>query len=316
MEGAFAKILLLAAMIPTVSLAAKSDFQSAGAARLLPAAGEISGWASGGPPESYEGEGLYGYINGGSEIFLQYGFKRVDVGRYKKESGGAGPEVTVDLYRMGSPLDAFGIFSVRRQGGEKTLDLGHVPNWISESQASLAAGVYFVNIIGFETQSEDIPAFARLLAKKLAAPGEKPCELDGAGRAWSVFPLKNLLPDTVRLIKGPLAAREESEFLAPDFWKFAAGTVAASAKYAPDGRKLIVVDFANAPSGLMTDVRKVFAEYLTDIREEGGMLSAKNGLGHVYLCAAQGRRACLVFGKKDAAAARILMAEALGNGSL
>ncbi len=316
MERAFAKILLLAALMPTVSLASRSNFQTAGAARLLPAAAEISGWISGGPPESYEREGLYGYINGGSEIFLQYDFKRADVGRYKKERGGAGREVTVDLYEMGSPLDAFGIFSVRRQGGEKALDLGGVPNWISESQASLASGVYFVNIIGFETQSEDMAAFARFLAKKIAAAGEKPCELDGAGNPWSAFPKKNLLADTIRFIKGPLAAREESEILAPDFWIFEAGTIAASAKYAPDGRKLIVVDFANAPSGLMTNVRKLFAESLTDIREEDGLLSAKNGLGHVYLCAAQGSRACLVFGKKDEAAARILMAEALGNGSL
>lgn len=285
--------------------------QATDVGRLLPAAAELPGWISGGPPERYEREGLYRYINGGSEIFLQYDFRRVDVGRYKKGDGGAGQEVTVDLYRMDSPLDAFGIFSIRREGGEKTLGLEGVPHWVSESQASLAAGVYYVNIIGFGTQNEEMAVFARLLSKKLTAAGERPFALTGALGPWSAFPREGLLNDTLRIVKGKLAAQEESEILAPDFWNFAGGTVAASAKYGPDGRKIIVVDFAAEPDGIGGDVRSVFKEYLVDIREEGGVLSAKNAVGHVFLFASRGRRAALVFGKKDEAAARALLAAVL-----
>lgn len=294
-----------------VSFAVGSVFQTDDVTRLLPAASELPGWISGGPPESYEREGLYGYINGGSEIFLQYSFRRVDVGRYKKGEGGAGQEVTIDLYRMGSPLDAFGIFSISRQGGEMTLGLEGVPNWISESQASLAAGVYFVNILGFRTKDEDMAAFARLLAKKLMAAGEMPISLAGVLGPWSALPREGLLRDTVRIIKGTIAAQDESEILAPDFWKFAGGTVAASAKYAPDGGKLIVVDFAAEPIGLGDLVRGLFKEYLADIREDSGILSAKNGLGQIFLFGSRGRRAGLVFGKKNEAAARVLLAAAL-----
>jgi len=311
MKRSFLGMSWLAAGILVISFAGGTGFQAADVARLLPAASELPGWVSGGPPESYEREGLYGYINGGSEIFLQCDFRRVDVWRYKKGDGGAGQEVTVDLYRMGSPLDAFGIFSIRRQGGEKTLGLEGVPNWVSESQASLAAGVYYANIVGFGTQSEDIAAFSRLLSKKLMAAGERPFALAGALGPWSAFPRGGLLNDTLRFIKGKLAAQEESEILAPDFWKFSGGTIAASAKYAPDGRKLIVLDFAAEPSGIREDVKGVFKEYLADIQEESGVLSAKNAVGHIFLFAAHGRRAVLVFGKKDGAAARALLATAL-----
>jgi len=278
--------------------------QDPGAARLLPSPSELPGWASGGPFENYEREGLYGYINGGSEIFLQYDFRRVDVGRYKKGEGESVREVTVDLYRMGSPLDAYGIFSISRGGGEKAIDIGGIPNWISESQASLAAGSYYVNIIGFGTGEADITAFARLLSRKLAAAGATSLSLAANVGPWSALPPNGLLRNSVRFIRGNLAAQEESEILAPDFWKFAAGTVAASARYAPDGRKLIVLDFVAEPSELPDDVRGVFAEYLTDIQEETGVLSAKNSAGHIFLFAARGRRAALVFGKKDEAAAR------------
>lgn len=277
----------------------------------MPASAELPGWAAAGPSEHYEREGLYGYINGGSEIFLQYDFRRVEAGRYKKINGETGPEVTVDLYQMGSVLDAYGIFSIRREGGEKTLDLGGIPNWLSESQASLASGVHYVNIIGFETKAEDLAAFARLIAKKLQAAGNKPIALAGTAGPWTALPRDGLLPDTIRFIKGKLAAQEESEILAPDFWKFAEGTLAASAKYGLDARKLIVVDFAAEPAGLAAGVKNVFREYLANLREEGGILSAKNSAGHIFLFGARGRRAALVFGRADEAAARALLAAAL-----
>ena len=275
-------------------------------ARYLPASGEVAGWISAGPPESYEREGLYGYINGGSEVFLQYDFRRVDVGRYRTAGGGEAREAAVDLYRMGSPREAFGIFSIRRGGGENAIDLGDIPNWISESQASLAAGVFYVNIIGFGTREEDLAAFVRHLAGKLAAAGEQPFRPDAVPGPWSVLPRDGRLGDTLRLIQGDLAAREESEILAPDFWKFSEGTTAASAKYAPDGRRLIILDFGADPTGLPDDVRRMFGEYLTDVRLEGGVVSARNGAGHLFLFAVRGRRAVLLFGKKDENAARSL----------
>jgi hypothetical protein len=156
-----------------------------------------------------------------------------------------------------------------------------------------------------------VAVFARLLAKKLRTAGEKPISLAGTPGPWTALPRGGLLLDTIRLIKGNLAAQEESEILAPDFWKFAEGTIAASAKYGPDGRKLVVVDFAADPAGLKDGVTAVFKEYLKNLRDEGNGLSGKNEAGHAFLFSPRGRRAALVFGRADESAARALLAAAL-----
>jgi hypothetical protein len=110
-----------------------------------------------------------------------------------------------------------------------------------------------------------------------------------------------------------LAAQGESEFLTPGFWKFAEGTEAASARYSPDGRKLVVIEMSSASPSLHDGVRGIFAEYLIDVKSEDGILSAKNSGGHVFLFKAAGRHAALAFGRQDAAAAKALLERAFGK---
>jgi hypothetical protein len=280
---------------------------------FLPAPAWLAGWTASGPPEHFEREGLYGYINGGSEVFLQYGFRRVDVGRYRKGSGEALPEVTADIYLMGSDLEAFGIFSIRREGGDRTIDLGGIPNWVSGAQGSLAAGPYYINLVGFQTNDEDIAHFVGVLGENLRKAGHQgfaPASLPGP---WTKLPSIAIRPDSVRVIRGPLAARDESELLASDLWDFAGETSAASARYGPDGRKLIVVESKGPTAGLLDGMRGLFAEYLKAVKVEDGVLSGMNELGHMFLFATKGRMAALVLGRADATAARVLLDAALAR---
>jgi len=307
-KRALPRILAFALAAASIFGQAGSSPQTSAAAPFLPAASDLpAGWTAAGIPEFYEGEGLAGYIDGGAEIFLSYDFRRVDVGRYVQGGGDGAKEIVVDVFRMGTPLDAFGIFSIRREGDEPTLDLGGSPNWVLPPQSALAAGPFFVNIVGFATTGEDMAGFVRLVWKKLAAAGNRPFSPSGEAGLWAALPRDGLLPGTIRYLKGPLAAQAESEILAPGFWAFAAGTEAVSAKYEPDGRKLVLLDFKADPAGLPSRVRDVLAAYLQDVKIQGEVVSAKNGAGHVFLFAGRGRRAALVFGKKDEAAARSLL---------
>ena len=279
---------------------------------LLPPASELpGGWMAASPPEIYEREGLYGYINGGSEIFLQYDFRRVDVGRYRKDEAGRTKDITLDVFRMGSDREAFGIFSIQRQGGEQSLDLGGAPNWVSPSQASLAAVPVFVNLVGAETSAEDMAEFLRLVGKRLSDAGHRPFRPEGHPGPWTGLPRKDLQEDTIRYIQGPLAAQGESEILAAPFWGFGSGTAGASARYSPDGRKLVLLEFPAEPAALLEPVRGVFAQYLTEVRAEGSVLEGRTAAGQVFLFGQRGRRAALVFGKKDGHGARALLAETL-----
>lgn len=57
---------------------------------------------------NYEGEALYGYMNGGSDLFLEYGFKKLTVKNiiYNNFS------YSMEIFQMDTPVDAFGIYSI------------------------------------------------------------------------------------------------------------------------------------------------------------------------------------------------------------
>jgi len=100
----------------------------------LPADGDIPGWSRVTEPEQYEADNLWEYINGQADFFIDYGFVRVDTAEYRndQESG----SVVLEVYRMGRPQEAFGIFAAERTRDDRPLEIG--------------AGAYLgTNVLGF-----------------------------------------------------------------------------------------------------------------------------------------------------------------------
>jgi hypothetical protein len=80
---------------------------------ILPPPGLVKGWTYAAPPESFDPETLYEYIDGKARAYLDYGFVRLD---HVQFSPSTQPDllIDVDLYDMGSPVGAFGIYSLER----------------------------------------------------------------------------------------------------------------------------------------------------------------------------------------------------------
>lgn len=57
---------------------------------------------------NFEGDALYGYMNGGSDLFFEYGFVSLNVLEVKFE----GFDYTVETYTMADDYAAFGIYSI------------------------------------------------------------------------------------------------------------------------------------------------------------------------------------------------------------
>ena len=76
---------------------------------LLPDAAHLPGWKVVEGPVSYGPDRLYDYLDGGAERYLGYGFRELVHLRFQL---GEDPLtcVTVDLYDMGGPAGAFGLF--------------------------------------------------------------------------------------------------------------------------------------------------------------------------------------------------------------
>ena len=56
----------------------------------------------------FTGTGLYGFMNGGADLFLEYGVKKLTT----RDLVYLNEEYTLDIYEMPTPEDAYGIYSV------------------------------------------------------------------------------------------------------------------------------------------------------------------------------------------------------------
>lgn len=93
---------------------------------------------------------LYGYINGGAELYLEYGFDTLVVTELVCE----GRDIKVEIYRMKDPEAAFGIFSVSRfrcNGGPGLTE--HICR--SAYQLQFCKGPFYVSIINDTGTKED-----------------------------------------------------------------------------------------------------------------------------------------------------------------
>lgn len=61
-------------------------------------------------PDIYSKQSLWGYMNGGSDLYFEYGFKKLVVQQIKIGNR----SYTFRMFEMGSPKEAFGIFSIHR----------------------------------------------------------------------------------------------------------------------------------------------------------------------------------------------------------
>lgn len=71
----------------------------------------VNGW-HGSAWVTYTQSNLYDYIDGGAELYISFGFKSLWSRRYQRPDG---PEITVDVFDMGTAASAFGIFSHGRE---------------------------------------------------------------------------------------------------------------------------------------------------------------------------------------------------------
>lgn len=86
-------------------------------------------------------DGLWGYINGGADLYLEYGFEQVTV--QEVQIGKAAYKV--DIYRMDSPEAAYGVYSVSRFRCRETNVINHT-DCSTPYQYLAAKGNYFLSV--------------------------------------------------------------------------------------------------------------------------------------------------------------------------
>jgi hypothetical protein len=169
-----------------------------GIAALLPSETELpEGWKIADSARVFTGRQLYEYINGGADLFFEYGFEEVAAGQYLTPDDRA---VFINIHRMSDPVAAFGIFSVTRREEYRPVVIGTV-GARTDYQQIFCHGSYYLEAQLMETDSltqRGMEYLCRAVDKKLEA---EPARLP---EALGLLPAKDLTPDSRVLVRGPL----------------------------------------------------------------------------------------------------------------
>lgn len=132
---------------------------------------EAGGWKWDGKEMNHDSGTLFKYIDGAAELYLAYGFQSLTVRRFEKSNR---PPLIVELYKMASSEDAYGVFSFEHQ--DEAVGIGQG----SEFGGGLLRfwkGKYFVSIYaegeGAEVES-GILATGRGVANSIRDAGPEP----------------------------------------------------------------------------------------------------------------------------------------------
>jgi hypothetical protein len=188
----FLLVLLFLLVLPLIALAA-GDMED-----LLAPISCSAGWKIDGKPVFYDRETLSDRINGEAELYMPYGFDHMAAARYTfAKSPGAGMDV--EIYRMGSLLDAFGMFANYRQKEGRSLSAGAESN-LSGSQLFLYQGRHFVHIQVTGSDVADQEALAecgKTVASRISGNSNRPPELAAFDRPEIVKGTERYLPQSL-----------------------------------------------------------------------------------------------------------------------
>ena len=128
----------------STSLAAGESFAAAQTVAILPAVPEpgfAPGWAKAGPLRTFRGQDLFNQIDGGAELFLEFGFSKLRLQAYARGKA----ELTLNAYEMESAASALGIY-LMKMGRETPFPEIAARNSSEEAQMTIVKGKYFVQV--------------------------------------------------------------------------------------------------------------------------------------------------------------------------
>ncbi len=154
-----------------------------------------SGWELAVDVRQFTAENLYELIDGRAELYISYDVVGLTFASYRNRTE-PGEYIDVGIYDMGTPTNAFGIFSVERSGGEPALDIGRA-GYRSDANYYVWKGRYYIRVVASQA-TEQLQRIGLELATNAAGLVQ-----DGGGPVWGLtaLPQTGLVPDSVRYFK-------------------------------------------------------------------------------------------------------------------
>jgi len=182
---------------------------------FLPGPEEIPSWTRDGESQYFSGEDLFTYIDGGAEIYFEFGFQRVVVQDYRTD---AGRRLSLEIFEMTTPDGAYGIFTFKRSRHGDPVSLGDECQ-LADYYLNLRKGPYLVTITGLDLGDDakkEILLLAGTIEPKMDLSTDPP-------NLVSRLPPAGLEPQSIKYFKGPLSLYNDYPFFQNDVFAFSAG---------------------------------------------------------------------------------------------
>ncbi len=151
-------------------------------------------WTTEGDDRFFDAETLFGYIDGGAEVYRAYNLKQCLSRRY---TTGDGPAIILDIFDMGRSEDAYGVFTHDLDGERMAIgqDGRLRPGWLSFWKDRFFVSIYMEE----ETPAAEkaVMDLGRQVADKIADKGSRP-------ELLSRLPSNGLQSDRIRYLHHPV----------------------------------------------------------------------------------------------------------------
>jgi len=154
--------------------------------------------------ECFDGASLWGYMNGGADIYLEYGFEVLRVEEFSNKN----ETIKLELFKMDDPISAFGIYSIKTFKCKQSKVIT-TTDCLNQYQFQLLYGNYYIQLInesGSERAKQTMISIAENVLKKI-----QPLEL--ALPVMYLTDSLNLSLFDIKMVKGPLGIHNKIMYL-------------------------------------------------------------------------------------------------------
>jgi hypothetical protein len=151
-------------------------------------------WSAETDDRIYNSETIFGYIDGGAEVYRAYNMRRCLSRRYTSANG---PVIVLDLFDMGSSGDAYGVFTHDPEGD--VVDLGQDgrlrPGWLNFWKDRFFVSIYTEEETALAIQA--VKALGKMIDSLISTRGNRP-------KILKLLPPEGLKSDSVRYLHHPI----------------------------------------------------------------------------------------------------------------
>jgi hypothetical protein len=229
--------------------------------------GQIGGWTAETRDRIYDSTTIFGYINGGAEVYKAYNMRSCFSRRYIVANG---PAIILDIFDMGSSQDAFGVFTHDTDG--KEIDIGQDgrlrPGWLSFWKDRFFVSIYAQD--DTDDAQKAIIDLAGQVAAGIPEPGAKPIIL-------SRLPSGGLQPSSIRYLHHPVLLNYHYYLSDENILQISDQTDVALAAYRIKDKHALLLLVAYADPDIAANSRANFLKHYLPDADPSGAALLENG---------------------------------------